>query len=91
MDLQPLSKEQIEADGWEIDNNGPSAEGPSFKKDKLYCQLLIKGNINGINAGLDYSPNLTIRTKYGTVFLGECKSITEFRKIITSIKLNHCI
>lgn len=76
-----FSKEGIEKEGWEYINY-PSAEGPSFKKDIFNCQLLAKGNINSSNAGVTKDATITFWTTSGDViFLGECPSINEFRKI----------
>lgn len=86
-----LTKKQIEAEGWNIWEQGPSAEGTSFIKDKYSCQLLMRGNVNALNAGIDpNSTNLTIsQYKTGDVlFLGECKSINEFRYICKLLKIN---
>ena len=82
-----LTKEQIEAEEWKADTYGPSADGPSFIKNEFYCQMLLPNSTYELNSGLTFSPNLVIRTRSYIVFLGECKSINEFRYICKLLKI----
>lgn len=84
--IESMEKEvctyNIEQMGWQkIDH--PSAEGPSFQKGIFKCQVLMRGNVNALNAGVD--PNITklsVWTENGTqVYLGACDDMEDFFKI----------
>lgn len=72
-----LTKEQIEAEGWEITSR--EVKKPPYKVDWINAQ---KGQyVLWINLALHDSMHMGIADKIYTVFRGQCKDINTFRYI----------
>lgn len=77
-----LSKEDIEKEGWQLKETWQKIDiSYLFKKGNIYIRL---GYVEGVPT-IDVLKNLESRT---FMYLGECKSINEFRKIMKWLKIS---
>ena len=69
--------------GWKY-TKYPSAEGASFVKGNLQCQILAPNSVNAINAGDKTNPNFTLwdRTTGKVLFLGHVNNIEDLKTIL---------
>lgn len=70
-----LTKEQIEAEGWNLDDRYDDVK--HFYKNETYLRLYI-----GYQHEEIIFHNISIFNENGVLFRGECKDINTFRKII---------
>lgn len=75
-----LTKEQIEAEGWNLDDKY-SDEKHYYKQD-VYLRMYI-----GYHHSEIIHHNISIFNENGVLFKGECKDINTFRKIIKLLEI----
>lgn len=84
-----LKTTDIEARGWERDEHGPSAEGPTFKLGDFRCQILAPNSVNAANAHVWGRANLTIWKHHEngveTIFIGVCDNVRDFSYLCDAV------